>query len=195
MSYSCVGTPVCSNTSSLYLVDKCRRVLVHNSSFTSVERRLVNIGREWTRCCPIPLWMSNPCLYFLLSVTSVRSVPVFNCTWRWVLPPHPLVVCVVTSMTLDMSAACCCCNVTSFSLSSSDALGGWISHNGFVSAFFRMSCSLIIGTRRAFSSCSSERTSARSLCGGMALIWSRETSLYGVSPQAVLHPPCFSRVL
>ena len=177
MSYSCAGTPVCLNTSSLYLADSCRRVVVHMSSFTCVERRLVNIGREWTLCCPISLWMSNPCLYFLLSVTSVRSVPVFSCTWRWVLPPHPLVVCVVTNMTLDMFAACCCCNVTSFSLSLGDALGGWISHSGFVSAFFRMSCSLIVGARRAFSSCSSERTSVRSLCGEMAFIWSRETSL------------------
>ena len=123
MSYSCAGTPVCSNTSSLYLADSCRRVVVHISSFTCVERRLVNIGREWTFWCPIPLWMSYPCLYFLLSVTSVRSVPVFSCTCRWVLPPHPLVVCVVTSVTLDMSAACCRCSVTSLSMSFGGSLG------------------------------------------------------------------------
>ena len=152
---------------------------MHMSSFTCVERRLVNIGREWTLCRPISLCMSNPCRYFLLSVTLVKSVPVFNCTWRWVLPPHPLVVCVVTNVTLDIFAACCCCNATSFSLLLGEALGGCIRHSGFVSGFFRISCSLIIGTRRSLSSCSNERTSARSLWGGMALIWSRVAALWG----------------
>ena len=145
------------------------------SSFTCVERRFVNIGRECTLCRPISLCMSNPCRYCLLSVTLVRSVPVFNWTWRWVLPPHPLVVCVVTNVTLDISAACCCCTA------SSSLVNGCIRHSGFISGFLRISCSLITGTRRSLSSCSNERTSARSLWGGMALIWSRVTALWGLS--------------
>ena len=70
---------------------------------------------------------------------------------------------VVSSSTFEMSAASCILILCSSSLPAGV-------DNIFCSAIFRINNRAIVGMRRVRISCSSERTRARSLWGGMSFI-------------------------
>ena len=145
--------------------------------------RLVNSGREWTRCPPIQRWMSNACRYVRHISICVLSKSCISCMCVLVLRGVPWLSAVVSSSTFEMSAASCFLISCSSSLSAivvdnrfSPAI--FVVDNRFCSAIFRVNNRVIVGRRRVRISYCSERTRARSLWGGMSFICSAATSLY-----------------
>ena len=157
-------------------------------SFICLILRLVNSGREWTRCPPIQRWMSNACRYARHISICVLSKSCISCMCVLVLHEVPWLSTVVSSSTFEMSAASCILILCSSSLSARV-------DSRFSSAIFRINNNLIVGERRVRISCSSERARARNLWGGVCHLFVPQLPLFVSVRVVVFHPPCSTTIL